>query len=160
MGERTAAGIILVLAGSLALAGCVPTAPTPVPTQTAAESPGATPAPTATTPAEPVLVESGTATENRPYFDKVNTAFFAANGRSDGRSIIENLIAAGFRKQDMEVTPDRTSIDLDADSVIFSVRVKGECLIGQFSNMGYSTIQAPLLGSGGCLVGATRPIDW
>ena len=69
MGERTAAGIILVLAGSLALAGCVPTAPTPVPTQTAAESPGATPAPTATTPAEPVLVESGTATENRPYFD-------------------------------------------------------------------------------------------
>ena len=109
---------------------------------------------------DPVLVESGTATENRPYFDKVNTAFFAANGRSDGRSIIDNLIAAGFRKQDMEVTPDRTSIDLDADSVIFSVRVKGECLIGQFSAMGYSTIQAPLLGTGGCLVGATRPIDW
>ena len=160
MARRTAAGIILVLAGSLALAGCGPAAPAPAPTQSAAQSPSATPEPTATAPVDPVLVESGTASENRPYFDKINNAFFAANGRSDGKSIIDNLIAAGFRKQDMEVTPDRTSIDLDADSVIFSVRVKGECLIGQFSAMGYSTIQAPLLGTGGCLVGATRPIDW
>ena len=160
MARRTAAGIILVLAGSLALAGCGPAAPAPAPTQSAAQSPSATPEPTATAPVDPVLVESGTASENRPYFDKINNAFFAANGRGDGKSIIDNLIAAGFRKRDMEVTPDRTSIDLDADSVVFSVRVKGECLIGQFSAMGYSTIQAPLLGTGGCLVGATRPIDW
>ena len=160
MARTTAAGIILVLASSLALAACVPTAPSPVPTQTEAAGPSATPDPTATAAADPVLVESGTAAENRPYFDKINVAFFAANGRSDGRSIIDNLVAAGFRKQDMEVTPDVTAIELAVDSRIVSVRLKGECLIGDFQASGYKSIVGPLLGTGGCLIGKTLPIDW
>ena len=159
MARYTAAGITVALVGALALAGCVPAVPAPAPTQ-AAPSASATASPTATAPAVPELVPGGSASENRPYFDKVNNELFAVAGRSDGRSIIDNLVAAGFAKQDMEVTPDRTSIDLAADSVIFSVRIQGACLIGQFSAMGYSTIEAPLLGTGGCLVGVTRPIDW
>ena len=147
----------LTLAGVLALAGCGPTTPTPVPTQTGAS---ATPGPTSTAPAVPELVEGGTAEENKPYFDKVNQAFFATNGKGTGQLIIDNLVDAGFRKQDMEVTADRTAIDLEADSIVFSVRVGGECLIGDLRVSFYASTVAPLLGTGSCLVGATRAIDW
>lgn len=147
----------LVLAALVALAGCVPSAPTPVPTQTGA-APSADP--TSTAPATPVLVEGGTAKENQPYFDAVNQAYFAASGTGTSRGIVDNLVAAGFRKQDIEVTPDHTSIDLQADSVVVSVRLKGQCLIGDFQASGLKSIVAPLLGTGGCLIGKTLAIDW
>ena len=148
------AGAILIAVG---LAAC---SARPAPSSPPSPSSDAgSPAPQETA-AAPVLIENGTAEENKPYFDLVGNAFYAANGMSDGRSIIDNLVAAGFPKQDMEVTPDRTAIDLAADSIIFSVRVKGQCLLGQVSARGYSSSVAPLLGTGGCLIGATRPIDW
>jgi hypothetical protein len=147
---------LMVGAGLLALAlsGCVNGTPTPVPTYTPTSSASATP------DAGPTLHPGGTAAENLQFFDVTNQAFYAAHGKSDGRSIIDNLVAAGFRKQDMEVTPDQTSIGEAADSIVFSVRVKGECLIGQFSASGYTGTLGPMLGTGSCLVGTTRPIDW
>lgn len=146
---------LVVLVGALALAGCVPTAvPTPVPTQTSAASAAPTEAP----PTAPVLVEGGTADENKAYFDQVNLAYFQANGTGSSQRIVDSLVAAGFRKQDMEVTPDRTAIDLEVDSRIVSVRLKGECLVGDFQASGYKSVVAPLLGTGGCLVGQTMPI--
>ena len=157
--SRTLAAV-MSLALVVGVSACTTAAPTPVPTPRDTSSSTPAPEPTETTPPEPVLIESGTAEENKPYFDLVGNNFFAANGMSDGRSIIDNLVAAGFRKQDMEVTPDRTAIDLAADSILFSVRVKGECLLGQVSARGFGSTVAPLLGTGGCLVGATRPIDW
>jgi hypothetical protein len=149
---------LVAVALVIGLAGCT-AAPMPAPTPSASAS-APIPEPTETVPAVPHRVPSGTAEENKPYFDLVNNEFYTANGMSDGRSIIDNLVAAGFPKSDMEVTPDRTSIDLAADSIIFSVRVKGECLLGQVSVRGYTSVVGPLLGTGGCLVGATRPIDW
>jgi hypothetical protein len=146
------AGAVLVTA----LAGCVPSTPTPVPTQTAAE-PSA--APSATAPAEPVLVEGGTAEENKAYFDKVNGLYFERNGIAASQSLFDNLVASGFRAQDIEVTEDRTSLDLQADSVVISVRIKGECLVGGFAQAGYKGIIAPLLGTGSCLIGTTLPIN-
>ncbi|MEO8094883.1 MAG: hypothetical protein ABI632_08120 [Pseudolysinimonas sp.] len=136
------------------LAGCVPRVDTPVPTYTPSSSETPTP------DAGPILRPGDTAAANKQFFDAVNTAFYAAHGKSDGKSIIDNLVASGFRKQDMEVTPDQTSIGEAADSIVFSVRVKGECLVGQSNGTGYHGIIGPLLGSGGCLVGTTRPIDW
>lgn len=153
---RSTAAVVLagaVLAG--ALAGCVPSTPTPVPTQTVALP---TASATSTVPPVPVLVEGGTAAENQPYFDKVNLAFFAASGTGSSLTIVDNLVAAGFRKQDLEVTADRTSIDLVVDSTIVSVRLKGECLIGDFQASGYKSIVTPMLGTGGCLIGTTVPI--
>ena len=144
---------LVAMVGALALAGCVPTVPTPVPTQAATASS----APTDAAPVEPVLVEGGTAQENQAFFDKVNLAF-ASSGGSGSLGIAENLVAAGFRKQDMEVTADHTSIDLVADSIVVSVRLKGECLIGDFQTNSYKSIIAPLLGTGGCLIGTTVPL--
>jgi hypothetical protein len=160
MARSTAAGVALAgiaLAVVVALAGCVPGAPTPVPTQTEA---GPGPTPTSTEPAVPVLVESGTAKDNQPYFDKVNLDYFTASGVGSSKGIVDNLVAAGFRKQDIEVTPDHTSIDLQADSIIVSVRLKGECLLGDFQASGLKSMVVPLLGTGGCLIGKTLTIDW
>ncbi|CAN5256387.1 hypothetical protein BH11ACT4_BH11ACT4_21320 [soil metagenome] len=139
-----------------ALAGCTPGKPTPVPTYTPSASASGTPAPEAA----PVLRPGDTAEANKEFFDAVNTAFYAAHGKADGKSIIDNLVAAGFRKQDMEVTPDTTSIGDAVDSIVFSVRVKGKCLVGQFNGAAYHGIVGPILANGGCLVGTTRPIDW
>lgn len=149
-------GSAAIVSTALMLAGCT-AAPAPTPTPTVPVS--ATPTPTPT-PTGPIIRPGASAAANQQFFDKVNTDFNAAHGMSDGKSIIDNLVAAGFRKQDMQVTTDRTSIDLPVDSIIFSVRVKGECLIGQFSSSGYHGLIAPLLGNGLCLVGTTRPIDW
>lgn len=162
MARTTATGAALAaLVGVIVLAGCVPSTPTPVPTQsgpTQSSSGSTAPTPTSTAPAEPVLVEGGTAEQNQPYFDKVNLAFFAANGTGSSTGIVDNLVTAGFRKQDIEVTINRTSIDLDVDSRIVSIRLKGECLLGDFQASGYKSIVAPILGTGGCLIGTTVPL--
>lgn len=148
--------IVAVLAA--VLAGCVGTTPMPTPTQS--ESSSATPAPSSTAKPKPELRPDGSAAANKQFFDFVNAEFNATHGMSDGRSIIDNLVANGFVKADMEVTFDTTALDIPADMIVFSVRIKGECLIGQFDASGYVSLQAPLLGTGTCLVGTTRPIDW
>lgn len=146
------AGVVAALA-ALVLAGCVDADPAPVPTGPSTEAP--------VPPAEPELDLEGTAADNLAYFDKVNGDFLAAgNTDTDGRAFIDNLVAAGFPKTDMEVTSDRTAIGGVADNVQFAVRLNGTCLIGQYGNVSYASTTAPLLATGRCLVGQTRPIDW
>lgn len=151
--RRASAAAAVVLAGVVLLAGCVPGAPTPVPSVTIAE-PTATPS----SPPEPMLVEGGTAAQNQAYFDKVAFAYYQSSGMGSSQGAVDNLVAAGFRLQDIEVTQEKTAIDLDVDSRVFSVRLKGECLIGQYQQSGYRSIVAPLLGTGDCLIGSTIPL--
>jgi len=141
------------------LAGCVQSAPTAHP------SAALTASASASAPAQPsaklVYLPAGTALANKPYFDQVNSAFFAANGSANGRAIIDNLVAAGFIKGDMQVTPDRTSIGAGADSLLFAVKIGGSCLLGQHGGGGYgSSVAAALTSAGPCLVGITRHITW
>jgi hypothetical protein len=158
--RRTSVLLVAALAGSLALAGCVQSAnPTPAVTKTHGSS--ASPTPTATATADPVYQPTGTADDNKAYFDLVNTRFFAANPSALGRPIIDNLVAAGFTKADMQVTPDKTSIGDGADSILFAVKMGDECLLGQHSGSGYSSAVEPALTTGGpCLIGLTRSINW
>lgn len=158
LAHRTGAAIALTLSAALALSGCVSPEPEPTTTPTATET-STTPSPEAT-PAGPMLRPDEAATANREFFDLINTNYHASSGRGDGRSIVDNLVANGFDKQDMEITPDSTAIGLAADSIVVSVRIKGECLLGQFAPDNYASSIEPLLGTGGCLVGKTRPIDW
>lgn len=150
---RAAAAIVLAAAGALTLVGCVD-APAPQPTPTSAPST----APSA--PAEPEIDLEGTAKENLPYFDQVNGELISAGGTLDGRAFIDNLVAAGYPKTDLEVTNDRTAINGPADNIQFAVRLNGTCLIGQYGNIGYASTALDMLATGRCLVGATRPIDW
>ena len=150
---RAGFAIALAAAGALAFTGCVGTpVPTPTPTTTPSSGPSA--------PAAPEIDLEGSAVDNRPFFDQVNTALIAAGGSLDGRAFIDNLVAAGYPKSDMEVTSDRTAINGAADNIQFSVRINGTCLIGQYGNIGYASTTVDLLSTGRCLVGATRPIDW
>ncbi|MBH0098752.1 hypothetical protein I6E68_06325 [Salinibacterium sp. NSLL150] len=153
--RRLGAVLALTLAAAVALSGCVAETPEPTATPTAST----TPAPEASETA-PMLRPGENAVANRQFFDQINTEYFEANGRGDGRSIVDNLIENGFEKQDMEVTADTTAIGLATDSIVVSVRIKGECLLGQFAPDNYVSSIEPLLGTGGCLVGKTRAIDW
>jgi len=148
-----AGGAAVVLAVGIALVGCT-SAPPPQKTPK--------PEPTATETAPPVLVPDGTADDNKPFFDLVNQQTLAANPSADGRAFIDGLVTAGFDKAAMEVTKDTTTLGQPADSIVFSVRWGEECLIGQNGGSvgGYHSTVQDVLGTGKCLVGETRPIDW
>jgi len=108
----------------------------------------------------PVLVPGGTAEENRPLFDAVSSAVVAADPDADGRALVDALVDAGFDKAVIEITDDTTAIGRKADAVQFAVRASDRCIIGERSASGYASLVAPVLGTGRCLVGKTRAIDW
>ena len=148
-----AAGLALVLA----LAACT-AAPDPGPTARPTSTPSGTATPTPEP--DPVLVPTGDAEANLPYFDLVNKRLLDTVPTPNGQQLVENLVAAGFAKADMEVTPDTTVGSEAASTIQFSVRANGSCLIGQTGAAGYNALAAPLLGTGKCLVGKTRAIDF
>jgi cell division septation protein DedD len=159
---RRAAIVAALIVTSVSLAGCVTSASAPL---SPSAPPGAASAPLTTAPAAsptraPTLVAGGTAQENKAYFDAVNTRLFATTASANGRSIIDNLVAAGFDKASMQVTPDRTSINGSVDSILFSVKIGTMCLLGQHGGGGYSSAVEAALTSGVCLIGKTRVIDW
>ena len=155
--------VLAVLAGVIGLTGCgSPQAVTPTASQAPVGSSTPTPAPAA--PAAPQLVPEGTAEENLPYFDSINNALLAAGSQANGRAIIDSLVAAGFDKRAMQVTPDTTPTRNKTDSIQFAVQLGSECLIGQFGGGQYTSVAGPALATGGCLVGKRAPstgkADW
>jgi hypothetical protein len=141
------------------LAGCVQTAPpvtTPVPVPTA------TPSGTSTATAIPTYNPSGTAQDNLAYFNKVGHALLDNNptANAQGETIVNWFVAHGFNKSNMEVTPDKTSIGLAAWNIEFSVKFGTTCLLGQAGNTGFQSSVLPVLATGKCLIGQTRPINF
>lgn len=127
----------------------------PVPTDSG--SPSASPSPT---PRIPQLHPEGSAAANHQFFDYLNQNYWDRFRKGTGQDIVTNLANNGFSKTTMEITYDTTAIEIEADSVVVSVLIQGECLIGQFGPSQYTSVLAPVLGTGKCLIGATRPIDW
>lgn len=157
-GHRRAGIALLLSATALLLVGCS-ASPEPTPRPTASASASATPEPTA--PPLPVLDPAGGAAGNQAYFDFLNERLLGQNAAADGRSFIDALAAGGFDKSRMELTPDRTAVDLQADSIQFSVRFDDGCLVGQSGPAtGYLSQVRAVLSTGRCLIGETRPIDW
>lgn len=152
-----AAALLLIAGASIAtLAGCAGE-PAPAPSVT----PTATAEPTA--PAGPVLLPDGTAEDNLPVFTQVVEQVWGTERRAEGRAYVDALVAAGFDRDAMQVTSDRSTVGNPAESIQFSVRWGEEsCLVGQVgpSTGAAVTMVLPQLAEGRCLVGATRPIDW
>ncbi len=161
MAPRLGITAVLALAGAAFVAGVSGCTAAPPPASSASPS-----APTETAPATgsatPSLSPDLAASENLAFFDAVNLGVVAANASAGGRDFVDALVTAGFDKSRMEVTADRTTVDLQADSVQFAVLFSEECLVGQYgpASGGYHSAVRPALGTGGCLVGETRPIDW
>ncbi|RNE59128.1 DUF6993 domain-containing protein [Cryobacterium tepidiphilum] len=149
-----AALTIVALASVGCLAGCTaaeggahdPGSPAP-------SSPVATPTPTPIPSLDPSL----SAEQNLAFFDMTVKAVLAKDPSASGAALVDALVVAGFDRGDMEVTPDRTTADLEADSIQFSVRFNGECIVGQRGpeDKGYHSMVAPLLGTGRCLLGSS-----
>lgn len=153
LASAAAAGVIALLA----LTACVPSGPEPTPSTSKTSTKTPTPTPTPT----PTLDPAGTAEENFEFFESVVKRMAEESGMTDGSVMIQRLVDAGFNKADMELTPNETAIGERSDSVIFAVRFQGECLIGQiFPSWEWTATRAPMLGTGKCLVGNTRPIDF
>jgi hypothetical protein len=163
MGMRTRQLVPAALAASLVvlmLSGCVGGGPGASRSPSASATAPASDAPAPAPDAAAQLVPGGTAAENKPFFDSVNQALIAANPAAGGKEFTSGLRDSGFDIAAMQVTPDTTTVGVAADSIQFSVRWGDECLIGQYGHGAYSSIVAPVLGTGTCLIGQTRPIDW
>lgn len=117
--------------------------------------------PTVSSAPVPVFLPDGDAQDNKAYFDWVLSDVATSDQKQPGRTMVDALVSAGFRKNSIQVTPDVTKTDLPADSVIVAVRVARSCLIGQRTNNReyFSSIESALK-TGGCLIGTTRIIDW
>lgn len=145
-----------------ACSGSAPVTPTGTnsTTSTAAQAPSAS-APAPSTPAAPALVPGGTAAENLPLFTSVVDAVWASPDSVTGRAYVDALVAAGFDKGTMQLTPDTTTVGNPAETVQFSVLWGEECLVGQVGPATGTAVTVVLPAvSGSCLVGSTRPIDW
>jgi len=96
-------------------------------------------------------------------FTEVTARVWASDSRAQGRAYIDALEQAGFAKDAMQVTADRSTVGNAAESLQFSVAWSDtQCLVGQVgpSTGEPATALLPRLADGACLVGATRPIDW
>jgi hypothetical protein len=62
----------------------------------------------------------------------------------------------------MQVSADKTTVDLKPGSIQFSVKMGDRCLIGQFGTEigGYHSQVADPISTGACLIGDTVPITW
>jgi hypothetical protein len=107
----------------------------------------------------PEFIEGGSAEDNLPYIDYVLTQAGAGTGLFGSVDAIAALENAGFDRANLEVTSDRTALELAAESVTIAVIIDGECALGQWSSEWYSSSVSPLLGSGTCLLGDTLSLD-
>lgn len=151
--RASAVGSLVLL---LILVGCSPVNEQPAPTLT----PSAAPVPIVTPEPDPELVAGGTAGQNRPYFEFVLEGVLAVDSQPLSRTLVDALVAAGFDKASMQVTVDTTPVGQRADSVLVSVLIDGQCLIGQLIGTELTSQLTDVLGSGRCLVGRTVSIDW
>lgn len=149
----------LILSLAAGVAGCTGQTPT---------GPDPTTAPTTQTQAPeqpaPELIPGGSAEQNLPFFEHVLRGFGEGAEPVEGRPIVDALVAAGFDRDAMQVSFDRTQTNLVADNIFVSVRIGAECLIGQVVTGDRSSVAVvePAVGPDGsiCLIGSTRPIDW
>lgn len=140
-------------------------APTDVASPTITASPHASASPSSSPTADtgPALVPDGAAADNLPLFTAVTAHVWAGPDRASGRAYIDALVAAGFDREGMQVTADRTTVGNPVESLLFSVAWgETECLVGQVgpSTGNPVTEVMPQLAGGRCLIGETRPIDW
>lgn len=158
--RRTPWAAAVVVISGFALASCtvLPSAPTPAPdaSESAPEQPQQV--------AAPEFFPEGSATENEPYFEATLLKFSSSEEVVRGEPIVDALAAAGFQKTQMQVSFDQSRTGLIADSILVSVLIGTDCLIGQVvtQDRSVTTTLAPALTDAQniCLIGNTRPIDW
>lgn len=155
-GSRAWPVAVSVAVIALALAGCTNTGPLatpPSPTQTAwTEAPSGSPSPAS---GSTRYQAAASAAQNQPAFDSAIRTVLAKNAQADGNSVVAALRAAGFPMNATQVSQSKTSANLQPGSIMVGVKIGASCLVGQWGAAvdGYQSAVAPVLGSGGCLIG-------
>ena len=158
-GLRAVTLVAGILISSLALVGCaVERDPVPLPSSDAPVDP--VEQPRITPGGVPEFVEGGTAAENLDYFAFRLDVLLAQEAAPSSREIVDELVASGFEKADMEVTADTTPTGMPADSILVAVRMGEDCLLGQVADGASVADDAAVLSTGRCLVGRTLSLDW
>jgi hypothetical protein len=148
--------VALALVASVAVTGCQPIADDPSPSFGGNQGGEENLAPEFI----PERVPGGSARENQPHIDYVLSLAIEA-GRPDVRGVelVAALVEAGYSREDMELTPDASLIELPADSTALTVRFGEECLITQWGSDWYASAVEPVLASDTCLLGETVSLD-
>lgn len=104
----------------------------------------------------------GSAAENLPFFLHTLEEFAGSDAPIEGATVVEAVETAGFKRQSMQVSFDRTQTNLVADSIFISVRIDADCLVGQLVTETREAVAmtAPAVGPNQdiCLIGNTAPI--
>lgn len=147
-----ATALAVALLGGCAAPAPAPTSAVPKPTRSATPTPAPT-IPLVVTPDMP-------ADKARDVFDAVNGRTLSRNPKALGPDFVAALQAAGFPRAQLEVTADTTSVGLEAGSIQFAARWGTVCFLGQngAGSGGYRSQTVPVLATGKCLIGATRPL--
>lgn len=153
--RRRAAIVAAAIAIAIAMTGCAEATTMPLPTTSASRTPTPTPTPTE----DPERVVDGTAGQNRPYVEFIIGGLVSSNPQPASLEIIDTLVAGGFDRAAMQVTADTTRVGSRADSILFSILIGGQCLLGQVADGAVTTSLGDVLGTGRCLVGRTVSLD-
>ncbi|KAB1642725.1 DUF6993 domain-containing protein [Gulosibacter chungangensis] len=153
---RTLSAVAMIAVAGMSLTACSLFDGDSRPGPTDGATTAATPTP------EAIFVPDGGAEENKAYFDKTLQDLLDANPEAGSHEMVNALTEAGFDKSQMEVTPDKTAVDLDAAFVVVSVKMPDNmCLIGQTGTHGYASMVAePMKSTDTCLIGKNQEIDW
>lgn len=152
---RLFAGVAsMVAVAALSACAAPPVAPTPsaTPSESASVDPFGP---------QPDYIAGGTAIDNKPLFDWAIGKASLYPSPDPGHVLIDWLVEVGFDKAAMQVTPSISGTGQPADQVVVSVQIGSSCLIGQrMLDMTVTSTVESALGSGGCLIGEKRKIDW
>jgi hypothetical protein len=144
----------MVAVAALSACAAPPVAPTP----------SATPSASASVDPfgpQPDYIAGGTAIDNKPLFDWALGKASLYPSPDPGRVMLDSLVVVGFDKAAMQLTPSISGTGQPADQIVISVQIGTSCLIGQrMLDMSFSSTVESALGSGGCLIGEKRKIDW
>lgn len=107
------------------------------------------------------FVPGGTAEQNLLPFEQILQRIAGSDPATPGGAVVDALVAVGFTRDAMQLTADKTSAGLEADSVQVSVKLADACLIGQYGpkSGGVHAMVAAPISTGACLVGRTKPVS-
>lgn len=134
-------------------------APSPTPTPTASSATASAPAAVSLARFDPSAPDAANLDLFKRTLDKA--AQTTAASSVEAKTLTDALAAAGFNPAAMERSVDKTSADLQAPTLVVSVRLGAQCLLGQFvrSDASVSTEVAAPIQTGACLIGRQSPVS-
>ena len=163
--------VVLLAVGGYGLTGALQgldLSPAPKASAPASSAPSPTPTPSPSTPAPTAAAlarfdPSAPAAANLDLFKRTldKAAQTTAASSVEAKTLTGALIAVGFNAAAMQHSADQTSANLQAPTLLVSVRLGGQCLVGQFmrSDASISTEIAAPIQTGACLIGQQSPVS-